>query len=137
MPRFKHVLSVLLACLFPFLPPVSSQNAPATAAKLQPLPAPNEILDRSLRATGGMAAWLKMTSLSWKADVSDDTAKFMTGKLWRSLPADAVTSVCRRSGGPARSQARAAGPDQLRRGARDVPRTNRGAGGGRGRPVDP
>ena len=80
MPGLKHVLSALLACLFAFLPPVFSQNAPATAAKPQPLPTVNEILDKSLRATGGMAAWLKMTSLSWKADVSDDTAKFMTGK---------------------------------------------------------
>jgi len=80
MSSFKHVLSVLFACLFAVLPPVFSQSAPAAAAKPQPLPTVNEILDKSVRATGGMAAWLKMTSLNWKADVSDDTAKFMTGK---------------------------------------------------------
>ena len=94
MPGLKHVLSALLACLFAFLPPVFSQNAPATAAKPQPLPTVNEILDKSLRATGGMAAWLKMTSLSWKADVSDDTAKFMTGKLEVNSKAPNRISLC-------------------------------------------
>jgi len=94
MPSFKHVLSALFACLFALLPPVFSQNAPATAAKPQPFPTVNEILDKSLRATGGMAAWLKMTSLSWKADVSDDTAKFMTGKLEVNSKAPNRISLC-------------------------------------------
>jgi hypothetical protein len=94
MPSLKHILSALFACLFALLQPVFSQNAPATAARPQPLPTVNEILDKSLRATGGMAAWLKMTSLSWKADVSDDTAKFMTGKLEVNSKAPNRISLC-------------------------------------------
>jgi hypothetical protein len=94
MSSFKHVLSVLFACLFAILPPVFSQGAPAAAAKPQPLPTVNEILDKSVRATGGMAAWLKMTSLNWKADVSDDTAKFMTGKLEVNSKAPNRISLC-------------------------------------------
>jgi len=44
-------------------------------------PTANEILEKSIRATGGRMAWIKLTSLRLKADLTDATAKGMSGKL--------------------------------------------------------
>jgi hypothetical protein len=41
-----------------------------------------------------MNAWLKLTSLSWQAEVTDDTAKFMTGKLEVNSKAPDKMALC-------------------------------------------
>jgi hypothetical protein len=94
MSRPKPALIVFLLAFLAIRPAASAQNGPARSAKPQTYPPAREILDRSVRATGRMNAWLKLTSLSWKADVTDDTAKFMTGKLEVNSKAPDKISLC-------------------------------------------
>jgi hypothetical protein len=72
MSRLKPALTVFLLAFAAIQPLASAQNGPARSAKPLTYPTAREILDRSVRATGGMNAWLKLTSLSWKADVTDE-----------------------------------------------------------------
>ncbi|HET8966770.1 MAG TPA: hypothetical protein VFN20_11175, partial [Candidatus Acidoferrum sp.] len=96
MSRLKPALMVFLLAFAAIQPVASAQNGPPRSAKPRTYPTPTarEILDRSVRATGGMNAWLKLTSLSWKADVTDDTAKFMTGKLEVNSKAPDKMALC-------------------------------------------
>jgi hypothetical protein len=94
MARFRCVLLGLLPIVLISGCTASAQDQPPRKALPQALPTAQEVLDRSVRATGGVSSWLKLTALSWKADVSDDTAKFMTGKLEVSAKAPDKISIC-------------------------------------------
>src|SRR5437588_8088088 len=65
-----------------------------TSGKVDRLPTVNEILEKSIRATGGRSAWLKLTSLRLRADLNDATAKGMAGKLEMLSKAPDKVSEC-------------------------------------------
>ncbi len=58
----------VVCCLFSGVPAQSQANKEATNGS--PLPSVDDLLAKSLRATGGREAWLKLTSMHMKADVS-------------------------------------------------------------------
>jgi hypothetical protein len=77
--KWKIVSLILLTVLAAVAPPVRSQQAKPPVAGSS-LPSVNEILEKSVRATGGRESWLKLTSLHLKADVTMNPPN-MTGKL--------------------------------------------------------
>lgn len=76
---WTNVSLILLTGLSTLAVPVRSQRAqpPNTNASL---PSVDEILEKSVRATGGREAWLKLTSLHFKAEVSMNPPN-MTGTM--------------------------------------------------------
>jgi hypothetical protein len=75
-----RAIPLLVICLVVGVMPAFTRSS-NTNEKIDRFPTVNEILEKSIRATGGRMAWLKLTSLRLKADLTDATAKGMAGKL--------------------------------------------------------
>jgi hypothetical protein len=75
-----RAIPALVICLVVVGNPAFVRSANANE-KTDSLPTADEILERSIRATGGRTAWLKLTSMRLKADLTDAAPKGMAGKL--------------------------------------------------------
>ena len=75
-----RAIPLVAICLVVGVMPAFTRSS-NTNEKIDRFPTVNEILEKSIRATGGRMAWLKLTSVRLKADLTDATAKGMAGKL--------------------------------------------------------